>query len=188
MQQGIRVALSSHMAEVIAELDYRVRDVDREYFVNVVGQQTATDRWEAWLEFVPLDDSGVLTTPTETHQVMHADVVRWAGALTERFIQGALARAVAASKASGARPVATPLHVTDVPTVTAIDPFAIFALGDDALRLQLRSFTRTELLTIIDAHELNPAHLSLARLSDSQLVTFIVTAVEAQIHQGRRSD
>jgi hypothetical protein len=187
-KKGTRVASSFHVAEVIAELNYRVKDADREYFVNVVGEQTAADKWEAWLEFVPLDDFGVLTTPTETHQLMHADVVHWAGALTETFVQGALGRAVTASEAFGTRTAATPLHATDVPTSTAIDPFAILALEDDALRLQLRSFTRAELLTIIDAHELNPARLSLARVSDSQLVTFIVAAVEAQIRQGSRSD
>lgn len=35
-------------------------------------------------------------------------------------------------------------------------------------------------------HDLNPARVSLAWLSDTQLVTFIVTATEAQALQGRR--
>jgi hypothetical protein len=173
------------MSEVIAELDYRVQDEKREYFVNVVGEQIHTDKWDVWLEFVPLDDSSLRITPTETHQTTRADVVHWANGLTETFVQGAFARTVAAGD-PGTHTVATPLHPSGyVRTSPELDPFAIFALGADALQLQLRSFTRADLLTIIDAHELNPAHLSLARLSDSQLVTFIVTAVEAQIHQGR---
>jgi hypothetical protein len=44
---------------------------------------------------------------------------------------------------------------------------------------------RAELLTIISSHNLNPAGVSLVRLSTSQLITFIVTATEAQILQGR---
>jgi hypothetical protein len=45
--------------------------------------------------------------------------------------------------------------------------------------------TRPELVAIIQNYDLNPAGKSLTRLSDSQLVTFIVTAVEVQALQGR---
>ena len=52
--------------------------------------------------------------------------------------------------------------------------------------MELQPLTRAELLTIIDLHNLNPARLSLARLSTSQLITFIATATEAQVLQGRQ--
>ena len=51
--------------------------------------------------------------------------------------------------------------------------------------MELRPLTRAELLSIIELHELNPAQLRLARLSTSQLITFIATATEAQVLQGR---
>ena len=176
------------MAEVIAELDFRVEDDDREYFVNAVGDSGAAGGWDVWLEFVPLDDFTPLVTQTETQQATRADAVHWANALTQTYVEGAFARALKAADAPPARSAVTPLRSSDyVRASTTIDPFAVFALGHDALRLQLRSFSRAELLTIIDAHDLNPAQLSLAWLSDSQLVTFIMTAIEAQLLQGRRS-
>ena len=176
------------MAEVIAELDYRVEDNSRAYFVNAVGESDVAGKWEVWLEFVPLDDAMPLVTQTETQQATRADAVRWANALTQTYVQGAFVRALRLADAPATRTAVTPLRSSDYDRVaTTIDPFAVFALGQDALQLQLRSFTRAELLTIIDAHELNPAQLSLAWLSDSQLVTFIVTAIEAQILQGRGS-
>jgi hypothetical protein len=46
--------------------------------------------------------------------------------------------------------------------------------------------SRPELLGIINRYNLNPAEKSLIRLTDSQLVTFIVTAVEVQAIQSRR--
>ena len=38
---------------------------------------------------------------------------------------------------------------------------------------------------MIESYDLNPAEKSLIRLTDSQLVTFVVTAVEVQAAQGR---
>ena len=52
--------------------------------------------------------------------------------------------------------------------------------------MELQPLTRPELLAVIELHHLNPARLSLARLSTSQLITFIATATEAQVAQGRQ--
>jgi hypothetical protein len=63
--------------ESIAELNYAVTDDQgRQYFPTVVGELIG-NRWEAWLEFVPTDDSAPLLTNTETHQSTREDVVRW---------------------------------------------------------------------------------------------------------------
>src|SRR5688572_27501118 len=57
------------MAEVIADLPYRIVDPNgAELFASVVGAQRADGEWEGWIEFVPLDESDVLVTPTETTQ------------------------------------------------------------------------------------------------------------------------
>ena len=66
-----------------------------------------------------------------------------------------------------------------------VDPFELFPLGKEALRARLGVLTRGQLLTIIATYDLNPAGLALGRLSASQLVTFIVTAAETQMLQGR---
>jgi hypothetical protein len=177
------------MSELIADLDYRVVDQrGREYFVNVAAEPGVDGRWEAWLEFVPLDDAEPLLTGTETHQASRADVAHWATTLMETFIDGAFARASAAGEPGRTRRAAT-LVYPDVTLDTrgVLDPFALLPLRTDVLRAQLRPLTRMELLAIIAVNDLNPAQLSLARLSHAQLVTFIVTATDAHVRLGRRS-
>ena len=176
------------MSEIVSELDYRLTDVDgREYFVNIAAEAAPDGRWEAWLEFVPLDDSEPLLTGTETHQATRADVLHWAGTLSGTFIEGAFQRATGAGTGLATRPVTTSMHPPlTLDTDAVVDPFTTFALGRDALRMQLLPLTRRELLSIIEIYNLNPAHLSLRRLSTAQLVTFIVTATETQWLQGRR--
>ena len=72
-------------------------------------------------------------------------------------------------------------------TVDLPDPFRLFTEGRDTMRARLNAWPRGTLLNIIAASNLNPARKSLAWLSDRQLVTFIVTAVEAQLLAGRPS-
>src|SRR5215204_4508025 len=168
------------MSEVIAHLDHTVVDHSgRKYYVNVASEPTADGQWEAWLEFLPLDDTDPLLTDTETTQPTHSAVAHWAMTLGETYVQGAFERATPQDSVRIAR-AATPLY-DDVPLASAadIDPFELVRLGKDVLRTQLQPLTRAELLTIIERHDLNPARVSLARLSTSQVVTFIVTAAEA---------
>ena len=175
------------MSELIADLELRVVEQNgREYFVNVAAEPTADGRWAAWLEFVPLDDTEPLLTDTETYQASREDVTYWASTLSEVFVQGAFARAKAETEFLERRAVATPTHpLVALDTPSALDPFAVFRLGKAMLQSRLLPLTRTELLTIISDYDLNPAQLSLARLTTAQLVTFIVTATEVQVLQGR---
>jgi hypothetical protein len=99
------------------------------------------------------------------------------------YLQGAFARAVAISDGgSVVRNYETVIADVAVP----FDPFEVLPLGKDALRARLRVLTRPELVAMIQKYDLNPAGKSLTRLSDAQIVTFIVTAVEVQALQGRR--
>jgi len=179
------------MPESIAELNYAVTDDQgRQYFPTVVGELIG-NRWEAWLEFVPTDDSAPLLTNTETHQSTREDVVRWATLLDDVYLEGAFRRAVQAT-ASAPPAIRSPisvLHPLPIPidsTGRFEDPFEMYRLGGkEGLRAKLQPLARSELMLIIDNFRLNPARLSLARLTKSQLVTFIATAVEVQISQGR---
>ena len=144
--------------------------------------------WEGWLEYVPLDDTDVLVTRTETTQSNRASLERWADALTETYLQGAFHRGIAATgDPLFARVVARRADLAAVTraTVELPDPFQLFELGSERMRARLSALPRSILLAIITAFELNPAGNSLAWLSDRQLVTFIVTATEVQIRQGR---
>jgi hypothetical protein len=176
------------MTELIADLPYRVIDTTgNEYYVAVSAEQLAGGQWEAWLEYVPLDDSDALLTHTETTQPTRADVLRWAETLSETYVQGAFVRAVAAT--TGSRLVARPadLPITAAAATELPDPFELFALGKAEMRLRLLTLPRPTLLAIISAFNLNPAGKSLSWLTQSQLVIFIVTAVEVQSAKGRRT-
>jgi hypothetical protein len=152
---------------------------DDEYYVHVIGEQLTTGRWKAWLEFVPLNDRlDVLVTKVETTQQTRRDLDHWSTILTDVYIEAALARAVPAIDAN----VPGPRYPTTV-AVAPFDPFEVIPLGSDALRVHLGSLSRAELLTMIDIYGLNPAQESLVGLRDSQLVIFIVTAVEVQAVQ-----
>ena len=179
---------SDVMPESIAELNYILTDQQgRQYFATVVAEPIGST-WEAWLEFVPTDDSPPLLTNTETHQTTREDVVRWATLLDDVYLQGAFDRAVIAT-ASAVRSPMSVLHPpipVDATGPREEDPFDMYRLGGkEGLRARLQPLTRSELLLIIEQFRLNPGRLSLARLTKSQLVTFIATAVEVQGSQGR---
>jgi hypothetical protein len=178
------------MPEAILELNYVVTDDEgRQYFPTVVGELVG-GRWEAWLEFVPTDDSPPLLTNTETHQSTREDVVQWATLLDGVYLQGAFGRAVTAT-ASAPPAIRSPISVLHPPIASDStgrfeDPFEMYRLGGtEGLRAKLQPLARSELVLIIDRFGLNPARLSLARLTKLQLVTFIATAVEVQVAQGR---
>ena len=96
--------------------------------------------------------------------------------MTPVYVQGAFARA---ARVRGDRSLVRRFD-------TAIggkpfDPFEMLQLvGKDGVRVRLRALSRAELLAMIGEYGLNPGAKSLVRLSDSQLVIFIVTAVEVQ--------
>jgi len=181
------------MSELIADLPYRViGSSGLDYYVSVAAEQRPDGQWEAWLEFVSDDELDALLTNTETTQSTREDVVRWADTVSETYVQGAFERAVMASAGIPSRLLArrvpveavepVPVGYADVP-----DPFALFAGGAAHLRAALLPLSRATLLATIDAHGLNPAKKSLAWLTQRQLVTFIVTAVDVQVRSGKRT-
>ena len=170
------------MREIMIDLERTVLSSDGdEYYGQVAGDQRPDGMWEAWLEFIPVDDSlELLRTNVETTQPTREDAIRWSETLTDVYIQGAFARAVRA--AEGGVPVTYP---TVTAGVAPLDPFDGLQLGKAALRARLRGLTRPELLAVIEKYNLNPGAKDPSRLSDSQLVTFIVTAAEVQALLGR---
>jgi hypothetical protein len=79
------------------------------------------------------------------------------------------------------RPAPRPVRPTSaVVPEPVLDPFEV-GRNLDILRQELRALDRPRLLNIITAYDLNPAFKDVTPLSDEQLVTFIVVAVEAQM-------
>ena len=170
------------MAELISELPYRVVSAGTEFYVSVAGEQTADGIWEGWLEYVPLDDSDALVTPTETTQSTRGALQHWADVIDETYVQGAFARAVAVTNAGPARLAATRFAAAAGvrSDVGVPDPFVLLQSGREAMRDRLLALPRDMLLDVIAGFGLNPAGKSLTWLTDRQLVTFIITAAEVQ--------
>jgi hypothetical protein len=69
------------------------------YFARAAGRQRDDGLWEGWLEFVPVDGSGLaLLSARETTQPNRADLEYWAQGLTRVYLQGALVRAESATE------------------------------------------------------------------------------------------
>lgn len=176
------------MSELINDLDRRIVDeAGGEYYVSAAGELGPDGRWKGWLEFVPTDDSAVLVSPTETHQSTRAALAHWATTLTDTYLEGAFARATPVSDdVLSTRVVARVTAADAVDPPAGIDPFEVMSQGKQVLRAALGPLSRTQLLSMIGSYGLNPAGNSLAWLSDRQLITFIATAVEAQLLQRSR--
>jgi hypothetical protein len=184
------------MIELVADLAHRIVDASgSEYYVSVAAEQRTDGVWEAWLEYVPTDESDALVTPTETTQPSRADVERWAAVLTDTYVEGAFDRAMRATIGTSARILAsrtgvdTAVEPAGVASIEAElpDPFNLYSDGVTNMRARLSVLPRSMLLKMIETFGLNPAGRSLAWLSNSQLVTFIMTAVEVQSASGTRS-
>jgi hypothetical protein len=67
-----------------------------------------------------------------------------------------------------------------------LDPFEIGGRSLEILRQELHALDRSRLFNIIEAYTLNPGDEDLTALSNEQLMTFIVAAVETRLAQGVR--
>jgi hypothetical protein len=65
------------------------------YRARVYGDQMEDGRWGGWLVFIPVGGGRLIATGRETTQASLADLAHWSGGLSEVYLQGALARALA---------------------------------------------------------------------------------------------
>ena len=178
------------MAEVILRYDTQLRGRDdRRFVAQACGHERTDGMWEGWLEFLPLNGSEPVLTGRETTQPNRDDLAYWATGLTDPYLDGALLRALTDNEFDA--PVAQWFPVSDGPEAQApaavfggparavLDPFRVYAQGDEILRGQLRALSATQLRNIVAAYnlsELGPGELE--RLSKAELVAFIMAAVE----------
>ena len=176
------------MAEVLASFTTPVRDDFGSYYARAVGRAAPDHRWEGWIEFVPADGGGdVLVSPIESRQPERQHLAYWATGLTPVYLEGALRRA--------RNPLTLRIPIMDEPISDQpaarrvvvqrvipkpepiLDPFEIGERSLAVLRQELLALNRPRLLTIISAYSLAGA-IDVTRMSDSQMVGFIVAAVE----------
>jgi len=181
------------MAEVLRSFDEPIRDDSGEYHARVVGRLAKDGMWEGWLEFVPLEgrNDDALISAVESRQPERKHLDYWASGLSVVYAEGALQRArrpttvrthlieTPASDAPSPRIRTTPPRT--VGTEPILDPFEVGSHSLDILVQELRALGRARLLNIIVAYELNPGGDDIERLTDAQLITLIVVAVEAEL-------
>ena len=183
------------MAEVLRTFELPVSDATGEYQARAVGRAASDNMWEGWCEFVPVTSGApdVLVSSVETTQPNREQLLYWASGLTQVYAEGALARAQHPvtirtrvvdrpfSDAPAPRIVTSPTRDLPRTPEPVLDPFHIGARSLDVLAQELTALDRPRLLNIIDAYDLNPAGTDITSLSDAQLMTFIVTAVDVQL-------
>lgn len=180
------------MSEVLLEYDPIVSETDgSRWRPRACGRRGQGHMWEGWIEFVPLDTA---TPPArsqrESTQPSRRSLVYWATGLTPVYLKGALERAqfepapqppphrvapLFDGPAAGREPARSPL----VSTPHAIlDPFEVYAQGEDILIRQLDALDTARLRDIVRAFELMSANAA-ETATRLDLATAIITAARA---------
>jgi hypothetical protein len=165
----------------------------RVYIAQAVGRQRDDGMWEGWLEFVAQDGEPVLRSQRETTQPNLVDLEYWATGLTPVYLQGALERTLTpATPTAPAAPPVRSAYEEPAPAHTSVagapepepvlNPFSVYAKGEDLLRRQLGALSRRHLLTIIGAYDLADVRdVDLERLSTAELIELIIGAVRGRL-------
>ena len=183
------------MAEVLGSFDEEIRHSSGTYHPRVVGRYAADKMWEGWLEFVPVDGGDVVVSAVESRQPERSHLEYWAQGLTVVYAEGSLDRALhpitvrtravelPASDEPARRVVKVPPYTGPRPI---LDPFEVGENSLDILAQELGALGRARLLHIIAAYYLASPGVDLSRMSDEELITLIVTQVEARLVQPRK--
>jgi hypothetical protein len=171
----------------------------RVYIAQACGRQREDGIWEGWFEFVPEDGSAVLLSQRETTQPNFADLEYWATGITPVYLEGALERTLTPLPLVGESPVeesvyegpapspsaVTPSAVTPLETPTAdpvLNPFSVYAKGEDLLRQQLTALSPRHLRAIIVGYDLaDPSRVDLTAMTAPELIGLIVGAVRGRL-------
>jgi hypothetical protein len=150
-------------------------------------------RWEGWIEFVPEDSGAVLRTSQETVQPNRDDLRYWATGLTDTYLEGALERALepppvvpvpaVPARSAFEGPAPPTVHVPATPAApdvprAVLDPFRVYAQGEEVLRQELTALAPAHLRTIIRFYGLvDESTLDIEKMSRAGLSELIVAAV-----------
>jgi len=160
------------------------------------GREREDGLWEGWLEFVAHDGSLVLRSQRETTQPNLADLEYWASGLTPIYLQGALERALTPPPAAVAPAPVQSIYDEPAPARASVagaadvapeaepvlNPFSVYAKGEDLLRRRLGALSRRHLRSIIVGYDLaGGSDVDLDALSTIELIELIVDAVRGRL-------
>ena len=162
----------------------------RAYEAIACGRERENGSWEGWIEFAPLDGSPRIRTERETTQPDYQNLLYWATGLTATYLDGALLRATRVPPVVEPQPhlvaTAPPRRANRAagatlprrPANAVLNPFAVWAEGDEVLRDQLGALGPAQLRNIVRAYALTSMpEEDLELASPAELRTLILTAV-----------
>ena len=163
----------------------------RVYKARACGREGEHGLWEGWIEFVS-DDGQVLRSGRETTQPNLTDLEYWATGVTPVYLEGALERTLAGPTRATPpppppetpaydRPAPSRAAAPDVVSHPILDPFSVYAKGDDLLRQQLSALSPWHLRSIIRAYNLASEDVRLEGLTGAELSALILTGVRARL-------
>jgi hypothetical protein len=181
------------MAEVLIEFSEPVIGEDgTRYGARACGGPMDNERWQGWIEFLPLDGGEPLRSPRETTQPNRVDTLYWATGLTAVYLEGALkrtlrpiARRVNAGPAAPAFDAPAPAESdfddsAPVAADSVLNPFSVYRKGETLLRQQLGALSPWHLVNIIRDYELSSLSTrELEAMDGPALQELIVRAVRA---------
>jgi hypothetical protein len=185
----------TNMAQVVAVYkDSPLRSSDgRIYTAQACGREREDGMWEGWFEFLAHDGSAVLRSERETTQPTFADLERWASGIRPVYLEGALDRTLTPPPVVVEPPLtqavydepAPPKQPVIVPareSATVLNPFSMYAKGEDLLRRQLAALPPWHLRAIIIGYEFaDPADVDLDALTTVELIELIVAGVRTRL-------
>lgn len=180
----------SRMSEVLMEYESIVSETDgSRWKPRACGRRGKGRTWEGWIEFVPLDRaSSPVRSRRESTQPSRESLVYWATGLTPIYLKGALERAcfepapkrplrrvapLFDGPAPEREPKPSPVASTNPPAI--LDPFDVYAQGEDILIRQLDALDTARLRDIVRAYELLSAN-DAETATRLDLATAIITA------------
>jgi hypothetical protein len=143
-----------------------VRSADgHDHVARACGHERADEKWEAWLEFEPVDGGETLRTPREGTEHDRASLFAWAQAITPVYLEGALVRATSGESID--RPPAV-----RAPAFDCLDPFEVWEHGRGLLRRCLEGLSVLHLRHVAVVHHMVDAEIA-DELTKEELVHLI---------------
>lgn len=179
------------MAEVLASFEDPIVAPDgTQYRAQACGAPAAdgTQRWEGWVEFLPLDGGTPLRSRRETTQPNRTDTAYWASGLSPVYLRGTLERTLEPPPDSPPVRLVAPAFERPAPSgvvplepeiPTVLNPFSVYRKGETMLRNQLSALSSWHLVNIIRANGLSTLDAGdLQKMPHAELVALIVAGVK----------
>jgi hypothetical protein len=190
------------MAEVLVKFDEPIAvPGGKAYFAQAVGVEVEGGLWQGWLEFqAVIGEPDALASGRETTQPNRTNLEFWARGLTKVYLEGALARAIWLAEppreiplmesepslfsAPARRDVTTPTSAA-ASSRPILDPFQVYAQGEEILRRELTALSRDHVERIAIAYRIDASAASgINQTSKADLIDAIVRAARGNQARG----